>query len=272
MSLIVIECDDNDEHLEKGFYITGRSRCFILEKHRQTLRLSLNDRDIYLRLQDPESDNYAEEVRLSHKRGDIHGCLPGHPIHPQCWAFVKWTFGRDVSKHLDSVVESFRREKEQQPPSNRLPIKFSDSSKPDIIHNIPGMSQLLKIGREYVAEWPQELPRLKSAAFDVPAEIKYAILDRVRASDVFNLLYAFQWRTSQHYWRSRFPRKIILEVKKDFDTDDWCLFCVRAERLVEKSGALQNRKDLLDSLMKVRVFYRQIRQAEEKGKRLAATE
>lgn len=134
------------------------------------------------------------------------------------------------------------------------------------------MSQLLKTGREYVAEWPSELPRLKSPAFDLPAEVKYAILDHVQAKDVLNLLYAFQWKTSQQYWRSRFPRKIIFEVKKDFDTDDWCLFCVRAERLVEKCGALRNRRDLLDSLMKVRVFYREIRDAEEKDKMLAAAE
>lgn len=270
MSSIVVECNDNDEHLEKGFYITGRSRCIIREKDPRTRRLSLNDRNIYLGLQGPEPNTRATEVRLSHEQGDVHGSLQGYPIHPQCWTFVKRIFGRDVSKHLDSMVEAFRREKEQHPPSNRLPIEFSDRSLPDIIHHIPGMSRLLEIGREYVSEWPSELPRLKSAAFDVPEEIKYAILDRVHYKDVFNLLYAFQWEISQSYWCSRFPRRNIFEVKNHFDTDDWCLFCVEAESLADKCGALQNRGDLWDSLLKVRVFYREIRAAEDNM--LAATE
>lgn len=60
-----------------------------------------------------------------------------------------------------------------------------------------------------------------------------------------NALYAFGWQIPDSYWRCRFPREIITEIKTELDPKvevDWKFLCLKAEELLETSQSLLNRQ------------------------------
>lgn len=83
---------------------------------------------------------------------------------------------------------------------------------------------------------------------NIPLEIMYNILDHIQSTDDLVALKVLGWQAPDSYWLSRIPRDIFLELDEELQqlkstvVVDWPFFCLKAERLMETSHSLLNRK------------------------------
>ncbi|RAQ53404.1 hypothetical protein AFGD_001779 [Aspergillus flavus] len=82
-----------------------------------------------------------------------------------------------------------------------------------------------------------------------PVEILYMIANCLPSQAIANMEKAWGFRFGNTFWYSRIPTKVFHEVEDVADEDlDWQRLCLKLERRLEKSGALNTRRYLLKCL------------------------
>jgi hypothetical protein len=205
----------------------------------------------------------------------------GIPIHSHCWDIVERMIGPCRTSHdlarlvnvlykqwtrelffgVDNCVKILNNRKIWDPvlpnrdpdatfchPESWMPLVNPLDSK--IVQRLltGSINESDRGGRHKTLRSWWSVPQHLNYGNKMPLEITYNILDHIQSTDDLVALKVLGWQTPDSYWLSRIPRDLFFELDEELPllestaVVDWPFFCLKAERLMETSHSLRNRR------------------------------
>ncbi|KAB8209733.1 hypothetical protein BDV34DRAFT_6958 [Aspergillus parasiticus] len=196
------------------------------------------------------------EPRFHDYYGEPRRCWKwvGYRVHARCWELLSYhELGATAEKNLAIVLAALRqRFKMGYLRKTDIPeMTAEDPVRTKCVSEAIGVALEQADRRKLKSKRRQSVRKSvrQIGTCNLPVEILYMIANYLPSQAIANMEKAWGFRFGNTFWYSRIPTKIFHEVEDVADEDlDWQRLCLKLERRLEKSEALNTRRYLLECL------------------------